>query len=482
MYFKRVSPLLLLSAAVLSGCGDDATGPSDLEPLRVVAGAEAADTVLTPLLQALTVEVRDEDGQPLEGAVVRFQAMLIEEQNQWGGYTAYISPIDLDSYGTFAVDSTDRNGRARTLVQLGRKAGIASIVITVPEIGVADTAHFTVLPGNATNVAASPRDTALYVGNSFIPRSAVTDQFGNPRDDEVAFEVIGSAVEVKDGRVTAKQTGASKLVVKAIGGSDTTFVSVPPKMTLAAMYGNSIVTVDADGSGYRVLTTLQSGALGYMTDWSPDGLNVAYDYGYFESAGLGVVGMDGVVENIAQSDGSWRLYPKYATDGSWIYYSRDAGGWRLYRVNPDAPGEEAVPMDTPSSDVAPAPSPDGTRLAYVVTSGFGDDHLHVLDLTSGESTDLHVTGHSPVWSPAGDLIASLAPGSKLQVLAPDGTGVRNVGDASARYDYGIDWSPDGKWLLARNLTIGELQLINVQSGQILSLGFTAGYRGPSWKP
>ena len=156
----------------------------------------------------------------------------------------------------------------------------------------------------------------------------------------------------------------------------------------------------------------------------------------------------------------------------------------MRRVNRDGTGDELVPLATPCCDMAPSLSPDGTRLVYVVSSGGGQDALRILTLATGEVTVLNVPGHSPSWSPTGDRIAYLDPTSSyaLKVMNPDGTGVRQVGQIDASYSFGIDWSPDGRWIVAQNSQSGRIELVNATSGVALPLGFTNGMRGPSWRP
>lgn len=476
MQLERSGLILLLGAGLLTGCDKSSTGPSPFGPLRVVAGADAVDTVLAPLAQALVVEVR-QDGQPLEGAVVRFESVRIDDQNQWGGFTALVAPPDRDSYGSFLADTTDRNGRAFALVKLGIRAGEASIVITVPDIGAVDTAHFTVKAGQPAGVATSPRDTALYVGNHYTPRSSIVDSYQNPVEGTVTYRVVGAAVTVADGVVTGAEPGRSQVIATFEDFADTSNVSVIPEMTLGAIDRGAVIVVNSDGSGYRVLAPSVSDPPPYTTDWSPSGNDLVFDHGY-GTGPINAVDLDGTIRTISTPE-EWGLYPEVSPDGNWVYYSRNIGAWRLYRVHLDGTGEEEVPMQTPANDVVPSLSPDGKRLVYVVVG----DELMLLDLATGVSTDLHIAGHSPAWSPTGDRIAYVASnGGRLHTVSPDGSGDQVVGDPASAYDFGIDWSPDGKWLIARNSYHNVIELIDVESSAVLPLPFTNSYVGPSWKP
>ncbi|HET7456395.1 MAG TPA: hypothetical protein VFJ74_02005, partial [Gemmatimonadaceae bacterium] len=146
-------------------------------------------------------------------------------------------------------------------------------------------------------------------------------------------------------------------------------------------------------------------------------------------------------------------------------------------------GDEVVPSSMPSSDVAPSLSPDGTRLVYVVSGGGGYDFLRLLTVATGDVNAIQVPGHSPAWSPRGDLIAFLDPQTyALKVMNPDGSGVRQVSAAGQSYGFGIDWSADGKWIVARNNQKNAIELLDPVAGTSLVLGYTSGMTGPSWRP
>jgi len=126
-------------------------------------------------------------------------------------------------------------------------------------------------------------------------------------------------------------------------------------------------------------------------------------------------------------------------------------------------------------EVAPSPSPDGIRLALTRTGG---DVLFVLDLASGTLLDVG-PGHSSAWRPQGDEIAFVTSG-EIWAVRPDGSNRRRVSQAGRGYSLGIDWSPDGAWLVAAGG--GGLGLIQFATGKTITLAFTAGWVAPSWKP
>ncbi|MCQ9933995.1 hypothetical protein L6C46_14305, partial [Staphylococcus aureus] len=75
--------------------------------------------------------------------------------------------------------------------------------------------------------------------------------------------------------------------------------------------------------------------------------------------------------------------------------------------------------------------------------------LRILTLATGVSTSLGIAGYSPRWSPTGNEIAFVeAHSGALKLTSPTGTNVRALAPGR-QYALGIDWSPDGRWLVAR---------------------------------
>jgi Tol biopolymer transport system component len=252
-----------------------------------------------------------------------------------------------------------------------------------------------------------------------------------------------------------------------------------PRMTFGAITDSGVVMANADGSGFRVLAPATPGYVSYTTDWDPAGKRLAYDsyggYGYYPG-GIGTVDVNGNATGIG-----YGLHPEFSPDGAWIYVDQLAYGLGIYRHRGDGSGSEERVGDSLPKGESPSLSPEGMRLVFSAGDG---RKLVIANIATGEWSYVDgAIGTSPAWSPDGWRIAYVGSDSaSLHTVAPDGSDNRRVGDDGSSYDAGIDWSPDGKWIIVRNATRDRLELIELTTGTVFPLPNTAGYRGPSWRP
>lgn len=180
----------------------------------------------------------------------------------------------------------------------------------------------------------------------------------------------------------------------------------------AGILHNSILAAAADGSGRSVLFSDTSRSA-LAPQWSPCGDMIAFGLGGFFQASLGRATADIAVIG---SDGR-RL--RVLTDGS--------GNFGL-----------------------PSWSPDGTRLAYRMSSA-DRSGLHIMVVATGVATPLTSgTAHDnfPAWSPDGERVAFTSDRDgdfEIYVMRTDGTGLRRL-TTSPGNDAHNAWSPDGEWI------------------------------------
>lgn len=188
----------------------------------------------------------------------------------------------------------------------------------------------------------------------------------------------------------------------------------------------ALFIANIDGSGLRLF--LDSGDDPASAVWSPDGRHIAYSGSVNGDAEIFLVDSNGKNRRRLTSIRADDSHPAWSPDGSRIYFSSN-------RHTPDmnAPfgqqWHDTFSMRVDGSDVRrhtdcravctyPAPSPDGTRIAY----------RKVLR-TPGMRWDLSV----------------MPANSEVFVSNIDGSGERNLSDHPA-YDGWPAWSPDGRWI------------------------------------
>jgi hypothetical protein len=346
-----------------------------------------------------------------------------------------------------------------------------------------------ILPGAAAKVIAAPIDTAFYVNRTETIRASAADQFGNPRPgDPITLTVASGPATIASTVLTGTAAGRVVVVVSSANARDTVFASVVPQGTLAAVSSDTaIVMFNLDGSGFVTLAQ----TLVTTVKWDPTGSTVV-----FNSANTNVGGNAGGPESLVTTAGVTSTvdapptnymdtWPDYSRDGTWIYFGRYLAdnSEALWRIHPDGTGADSLQVNLADNNYMPSPSPDGTQVAYIG----GDDSpvLRVLTVATGAVFDPEIPAFSPAWSPNSDLIAYIAMGGfdgPISVMHSNGTGARIISNASTGYGNGIDWSPDGVWVVAQRYPSGPIDLINVASAAVLPLPFTVGLGSPSWRP
>jgi Tol biopolymer transport system component len=103
--------------------------------------------------------------------------------------------------------------------------------------------------------------------------------------------------------------------------------------------------------------------------------------------------------------------------------------------------------------------------------------IKVLDLQSGSTLTISGSGADEIrWSPTADRIATKG-GAGLYVVNADGSGLTQLVENPYSFT-GLDWSPDGRWIVA-NLNTTPTVLDTV-TGLQLPLVFHG--EGLSWSP
>ena len=490
--------LVVLVAAACS----DSSGPTDGGPvggspkIKLIGGFDVTDTAAALLKEPLVVEVRDSSGAVVpQGTVLRFSALLRDDATQEVQVRSFGSLSDFSS-DVEAV--TDAAGRAQISVRLGYSAGAARLIVAARTLAVLDTARYTVLPGNATSVRLSPRDTALYVGRSLTLRGGVADRYGNFRTEPVTYAVSAPGVSVSTGGVVSA-SAIGRYTVTATGGGvpGSVEISVVPQGTMASAantgVGQKILSVALDGSNLRYLADWISPGVSPQPRWIPGTDRIIYSTYNGTYQVLRIVDQNGTVTPFIASPPPTMTHqaePAPSLIAPVMYFSAfdsrcSTTVYCLHRSGRDGSAPELLgtllsTLIGPDAVTGrPSSSPDGLRVAFVTTGPV----IKVFDYPSKTVLPWSVPGQRPSWSPDGSRIAFVPEGGgPLHLInAADGSGDQVLTPDSRPYmESSISWSSDSKWLLAK-AQAGVVDLIEIATGQTLPLAYTEAFQSGSLK-
>lgn len=184
------------------------------------------------------------------------------------------------------------------------------------------------------------------------------------------------------------------------------------------------------------------------------------------------------------------ITPAWSPDGTRVAFARSAPFSGLWTMNPDGSGLAAIPNT--AGGTFPTWSPTGDRLAFARHDG-NDTELFVIGADGTGLTQItnnRVDDWAPSWSPKGNEIAftRTAPGgdgSALFAVRPDGSAQRQI-TPYGTWDSYPDYSPDGKWIaFARFLPAQGNRIFKVRAdgSQTTQLTFNSvNDSQPAWSP
>ena len=498
----RWTRVALTLALVGLSCQDGA-GPDTLR-LRVVSGAGQEDTVWAHAPEPLVVEFRDSSGAPRAGVPILFESISAG----YNGPRLVLRFTDSSRYGYLSLlDTTDVNGHATADVVFSQSAGIGWVRVSASAFGVTDSARFVVRPGNLARLKLAPADTATLVGHTVTLRAEPSDAWGNPRTEAVEWSTSAGTIEVAaPAQIRGLHTGRGTVHVRVGTLRDSVDINVVPPGRIAAMFypiavfePPYFVVFNTDGTGFQRLDVGADCAHGLQ--WSPSGDRILFGRNWAPQVcfteRLYSTTMTGAVQKIRPDTAplAGEYWPRMTADGQWIYFSGRPGhqNGEIWRVRPDGTGAERIGPAAGFYDIDqhPSPSPDGAEVVYASTRETESTiNLRVINTATREVRDLGRLGMAPSWSPLGDQIAFIRDGH-YYVVASHGSNERPL--AASRASAGMpdapSWSPDENWIVgvvvdpgAYAPLYGRLALIEVATGLVLPLGWTAQLMYPSWRP
>jgi Tol biopolymer transport system component len=234
----------------------------------------------------------------------------------------------------------------------------------------------------------------------------------------------------------------------------------PDGQTIAFAQEGSVSTIRRDGSGLRVLddqADVASGDAHQRLAWSPDGTEIAYVVG----EDIWVMNADGSNKHQLTTAPGGDFQPAWSSQDVIAYWhgssnGRDGGpaNAEIYTI-PASGGTPTRLTHDDVSNIAPAWSPDGTRIVY-----WNGGQLWIMGADGSDLQDLEIDGWSPAWSPDGSAIAYLSCCANYRT--PDGAPLLDVHvlELSTTNDASLDtrvptdhngpsWSPEGTLLFLR---------------------------------
>ena len=175
-----------------------------------------------------------------------------------------------------------------------------------------------------------------------------------------------------------------------------------------------------------------------------------------------------------------------------IFASDRDGDYELYTIKPDGSGLRQL-TDNDVTDVQPAYSPDGKRIAFASRLGGGTTQIYVMSADGSGAVavtaDPSALHGQPSWSPDGRRLAFVkrpvsgtAPAG-LFVANADGTDLRRLTDGDL--DFGPAWSPGGDRIAFSTLRFELgiwLMLPDGSAATRLPVQISLGIGEPRWSP
>ena len=490
--------VLCLMVTSAAACVADIGPPRNLRGISIVSDINRADTIDARPITPILIQISDSTGSLNETVTVTIEGIPT------GALDGSLGMYPLDEFGNPTTGLSLRNdGQASFRVMFGQRAGQAAVVVSVPELSLADTLWFTVRPGAPARVTPRPVDAAVLVGGSYQQSAAVLDRVGNERElsSPLTFSALDPAAAVSaGGQVTGLAYGRARIKVAYEAMTATAMVSVVPAGRLATVLLPSalgelttVAVLGTDGSGLRRYPTPQNAGAAV---WSADATRIYYVGA--PRTGIQILRIysltlaDGastplIPDTVSALSGVNLATPAVSLDGAWIYFTTlreffsDPPSGDIWRVHPDGTGLTRPVIGGAGSPVrtSPSPSPDGTRLAYVEGGSETANYVKILDLQSGSTVTIPVPGAAEIrWSPTGDRIAIKNGTGVLYVMNVDGSQLTQLSPPTS-YFIGLDWSRDGHWIVAN---LGGVPTILEPTTTGLRLPLSIPGVGDSWSP
>jgi uncharacterized protein YjdB len=391
--------------------------------------------------------------------------------------------------------------------------GSASVTAAVD--GKSATTGFAVASAPVASVETMPASLTLVEGASQVVSAVARDAAGRPVTGRSAtWRSVSPAVAEVDasGRVTAVQQGSATIVVEVDGLSANVNVTVVPVPVASVAISPTAIVLEV-GSSRQLTATAYDGAGSIVTGrqviWTVDSPAVVSisASGLLTGTGHGYATITATVDGVSSSVAAT------VTNGEVDAMSHDL---IYHRTTPAAVGEIMIlpttafgrPVKLNAGNVSrhPAPSPDGSRIAFYVSmdelgTGKKIEDIFAVDrngMNMKQLTNEPGYDDQPSWSPAGDRIAyrRLDPATgrtAIWIMNADGSGKQNLTPelgATHMVESPV-WSPDGRRIAFRAMEVpggilgrsGIWSMAADGSDRREHVGSVGGFdQNPTWSP
>ena len=507
---KRLAIVRVFAAGVaLTACSDTSAPPVTHDPApqgivisNAVSAAGSLGTARAGAARVVAGTVAYISAAP--GTFPAAVAVTVQNPATGGSLAALLIDGGFDPLG-IAADAGDD----LSLTALSDKgAPTASVMIRVPPRR-PPTIVRTIPSKGRTDVALNVQIVVVFsepvTAASVTPSSVALLRQGSSVDGHVDVSSDGLRAQFVPNATLEPGTTYTLVVQREIRDRDGESLSEGSTVTFttgdkAALEGDLVFAGSIDRNIYRInvdgtgLTKLTNTGHSYNPSWSPDGERIAFITNTPSSANRGFGTSDVYVMNADGSDVVRRSFLRFFNSVAWSPDGRklavsdeDVYVAHLYLVSAEEDGSEPVLIATDAR--TPAWSPDGSRIAYVRTSG--DDGYHQVMVMNANGTGAReVTPVDPggifglSWSPGGDRLAfakCMFGDCGIYLVAVDGSGLTRLPNISTGHS--TTWSPDGQWLA---ITVSPFQqwypslaYVSVDGGPLHEI--VANGAIPSWR-
>ena len=222
----------------------------------------------------------------------------------------------------------------------------------------------------------------------------------------------------------------------------------------------------------RRLASLNSPIMG--SAWTPDGREIIFGSGYWNSVSLWKVPVSGAREpEQLQFSGKEVCCPTISRSGNRLVYQRVAWDANIWRLSLSGPGTVAGPptrfIASTRYEAAAQYSPDGKHIAFESLRS-GPQGIWVCDADGANVVELisqwGAYCGTPQWSPDGQRVAfDFNPAGNFDIYvirASGGNPMRLTTDSAI--DMAPSWSRDGNWIYFASKRTGRFEIWKVSAG------------------